>query len=137
MHDMIGLRRQVWDMYHFDAIIAPALAIPAFPNGLASYAPPFHTRFKQSDPCHFSNFTYIGNTAAATCIYNLVDSPVGHIPVTHVNPAKDALTPHWWSSDDHGSKATEDLLYKGDPALYDPEAIKGLPVGVQVVGRPW
>jgi hypothetical protein len=84
-----------------------------------------------------SSSTFLAAIYIGTFVYNLIDSPVGHIPVARVDPAKDALTDSWWSADDHGSKVTEDLLYKGDSAFYNPEAMKGLPVGVQVVGRLW
>ena len=75
--------------------------------------------------------------AAATILYNVIDSPVGIVPVTRVDPAKDQLTEEWWSAPGHGSKILEESLYKGETPIYDPEAMKGLPLGVQIVGKQW
>jgi Asp-tRNA(Asn)/Glu-tRNA(Gln) amidotransferase A subunit family amidase len=56
--------------------------------------------------------------------------------VTRVDPAKDAVTDEWFSGPDRGSKIIENRLY-GKEAVYDPVKMEGLPVGVQVVGKPW
>lgn len=115
--------------------------------------------------------------AVSTALYNIIDTSVGVVPVTRVDPALDALTDEWKSkgnlpavkakapktekdegtsekastdavnnSDDisahgsgpHGSKLIEKSIYKGSigqPQVYVPEKMKGLPVGVQIVGR--
>lgn len=84
-----------------------------------------------------------------------MDSPVGVIPVTRVDPALDPLTEEWWSDPKgHGTKLFEADIYKG--GIYDPVKMKGLPlgglitqlflpaaahdcflIGVQIVGRKW
>ena len=76
-------------------------------------------------------------TAISTILYNIVDSPVGIVPVTRVDPSKDAVTDEWRESGGHGSKVWESGLYNGRGAVYNPEAMKGLPVSVQVVGKSW
>jgi hypothetical protein len=75
--------------------------------------------------------------AAATILYNIVDSPVGQVPVTRVDPAKDKVTEEWTTGPGLGSSIFENALFKAKNAVYDPEGMKGIPVGVQVVGRKW
>jgi amidase len=71
-------------------------------------------------------------------VYNLIDSPAGAIPVTLVNPATDQLTDEWIKGPGHGSSMFEhELYFRGNNPLYDPIAMKGMPVGVQIVGRRW
>ena len=74
--------------------------------------------------------------AAATILYNIVDSPVGIVPVTRVDPGRDQVdTQQWKLQPGHGSNILEDLLY--NKGVYDAVKMKGLPVGVQIVGQPW
>ena len=42
--------------------------------------------------------------AAATILYNIVDSPVGVLPVLRLDPAKDKLSEEWRKSGLHGAK---------------------------------
>jgi hypothetical protein len=84
-----------------------------------------------------SGTKYLTPLAVGTILYNLVDSPAGVIPVAHVDPSKDGLTDEWWASGGHGSKLLESRLYTGPDAIYNPEKMKGLPIGIQVVGRLW
>ncbi|KAI8996557.1 amidase signature enzyme [Trametes punicea] len=111
--------REVWDKYGFDGIIAPVLAMPGLPHG---------------------SVQYLSMLACMDLIYNLVESPVGAVPVTHVRPDADALTPEWTEGTHvgrgHGSAFLERLLY-APGGFYDAEKMAGLPVGVQVVGRRW
>jgi Amidase len=74
---------------------------------------------------------------AATCLYNVLDVPVGVLPVTRVNPAKDQLTEDWTTGPSRGSRIYEDGLYRSKTTIYNPEAMKGMPVGIQVVGKKW
>jgi hypothetical protein len=69
----------------------------------------------------------------ATMMFNAVDSPVGVIPVTRVDPAKDALIDGTWpasrtSNGGGGSK----LVGRACAKAYDVQAMEGVPVGVQV-----
>lgn len=69
--------------------------------------------------------------AMQTIMWNVVDSAVGLIPVTRVDPAKDGLPPSFSERiKAAGSTLLSKLFYT---QVYDPEAQKGLPVGVQVV----
>ncbi|KLO17969.1 amidase signature enzyme [Schizopora paradoxa] len=108
---------EVWKRYGLDGIIAPVQASPALPHGATKTLAPL---------------------AAGTILYNVIDSPVGVVPVTRVDPAKDGLTDEWSKGPGLGSKLIESDVYRRKKNLaYDPEAMKGLPVGVQVVGKSW
>lgn len=80
-----------------------------------------------------------------TILYNVVDSAVGLIPVTHVSSKLDSLTSDFYSkispsSPNRGSKLVEGRVYGTsletplDKRIYDAEEMEGLPVGVQLVG---
>ena len=88
--------------------------------------------------------------AASTIVFSVTGIPVGVIPVTRVDPALDQITEEWKSgivtadgthpypSGRRGSKIFEKTLYEGflgDPKVYDPVAMEGLPVGIQIAGR--
>ncbi|KAH8111020.1 amidase signature enzyme [Phellopilus nigrolimitatus] len=113
-----GLRKrwyeEVWMKHNFDGIIAPVQASPAVPHGTTATLSPL---------------------ASATILYNIIDSPVGVIPVTRVDPKQDQLTDEWKSGPGLGSRILEDGLYRAKNAPYNPEKMKGLPVGVQIVGK--
>ncbi|EKM81874.1 hypothetical protein AGABI1DRAFT_112104 [Agaricus bisporus var. burnettii JB137-S8] len=108
--------KDVWEKYNIDGILAPVQAIPQLPHG----------------GCN--NFIAI---AVATIYYNLIDHPVGVLPVGRVDAKKDQLTEEWWNEPGHGSKILEGGLFKGEGALYNPEEIEGMPLSVQVVGQRW
>lgn len=71
----------------------------------------------------FKNISY---TCSFTLLFNLLDLPAGVLPVTHVNPATDKY-----------KSAPLGLLEKTARKYYDVEKQKGLPIGVQVVGKPF
>lgn len=73
--------------------------------------------------------------ASSTIIYNIVDSPVGVVPVTRVT-ADDAAPLSYASPRGVGSPLCEKALYKPG-GFYDAVGMRGLPVAVQVVGRCW
>ena len=98
-----------------DAIIAPVQAVPAVPHGGCDHLAPL---------------------ACSTLVFNVVDSPVGVVPVTRVDPARDALSDTWRAAPGGGSKLLERELY-GPKGAYDVRAMEGLPVGVQIVGEAW
>jgi amidase len=85
----------------------------------------------------FRATTTLSPLSAATFLYNVIDSPVGIIPVTRVDPSKDAITEEWTKEPGHGSKLLEKNLYEGAKPVYNPIAMKGLPVSVQVVAKSW
>lgn len=116
----------VWDKYHFDAIIAPGMSCPALPHG---------------------GTTRLSPLANGTFYYNIIDSPVGAIPVTRVT-TEDVITDEWKSKSDipksEGDRVTGSWILNegvyggnGKVGVYDPVKMEGLPVGVQVVGRHW
>ncbi|GAA5998329.1 hypothetical protein JCM5350_007211, partial [Sporobolomyces pararoseus] len=83
--------------------------------------------------------------AIGTILYNVVDSAVGLIPVTHVSSELDALTPEFYAkiasdSPSRGSKLVEGRVYGTsmdtpiEKRIYDAKAMEGLPVGIQLVG---
>jgi Amidase len=98
-----------------DAVLAPVQAIPALPHGGCDRLSPL---------------------ACATAMYNVMDSPVGVVPVTRVDPARDELSDAWRAAPGNGSKLVEGDIY-GPKGAYNPRAMEGLPVGVQIVGQPW
>ena len=59
-------------------------------------------------------------------MFNFIDYPAGVIPVTKVDPTKDAL-PNDFKPKNHVEKGA----YKN----YQVERMGGLPVGVQIIGR--
>lgn len=125
-----------------DVVICPVQAIPAVPHGATKSLTPL---------------------AGATILWNVVDCPVGVVPVTHVDPKKDAAGPGWLEQSSVGgsvltgrpnetqnrtpSYTLERAVYGEGKRLlqpldepvpaYDAEKMCGLPVGVQIVGRPW
>ncbi|KAJ3510734.1 hypothetical protein NLJ89_g4506 [Agrocybe chaxingu] len=107
---------EVWEKHGFDSIIAPVQALPQLPHGGCD------------------NFSAL---AAATILYNVLDMPAGCLPVTRVDPSKDALTEEWVKGPGLGSPVLEAGIYRGKQPLYNPEATKGMPVGIQLVGKKW
>ena len=58
-----------------------------------------------SDKCtdfHHRSVTYVAGLACATTQYNLIDSPVGTVPVTRVNPDLDGLTSEYDATNSKG-----------------------------------
>lgn len=67
----------------------------------------------------------------------MVDSPVGCVPVTRVDPALDELTPEWESTSlGCESKVFEQRVF-GPGGAYNAKAMSGLPIGIQVIGKRW
>lgn len=74
--------------------------------------------------------------ALQTIYWNVVDSTVGIIPVTRVYAELDALSAA--QKQDKLAKAGSHLLAKEYyDTVYDPVAMQGLPIGVQIVGPAW
>lgn len=99
-----------------DGIIGPVQAVPQLPHGGCD------------------NFASL---AIGTILYNILDLPVGCLPVTRVSSTKDVITTEWESEPGHGTKFTEKAIYYGTKKVYDPELSNGMPVNVQIVGRKW
>ena len=82
----------------------------------------------------------VATICGSTIIYNLLDNPVGVVPVTRVDPDKDRVTPEWYQEKQHNvisSPVLHALLYKGKNSVYNAKKMAGLPVGIQIAGRKW
>jgi amidase len=66
-----------------------------------------------------------------------LDLPAGVIPVTRVDPEKDSLSEEWHKGPGFGSRYLESGIFRGRKPLYNPDAMKGMPVGIQIVGKKW
>ncbi|KAH0582754.1 hypothetical protein H2248_010669 [Termitomyces sp. 'cryptogamus'] len=108
--------REVWNKYDCDGIIAPVQAVPQLPHG----------------GCN--NFSAL---AAATILYNVLDHPVGCLPVTHVDPSKDQISPEWTAGLGHGSSLLERGVFYSKMPLYNPIQSAGMPIGIQIIGKKW
>ncbi|KAJ7497727.1 amidase [Mycena latifolia] len=109
--------REFWEKHNLDGIITYVHASPQI----------LHDGSKM-----------LSMMSASTLTYNLVDSPCGVVPVTYVKAETDALTDEWKNGPGHGSSMCESELYsKGKKPLYDPVAMEGMPMGVQIVGKLW
>ncbi|ORY92559.1 amidase signature enzyme [Leucosporidium creatinivorum] len=112
-------RKQVWGELKLDAILCAPQATPAQKVGETWDLSPL---------------------AMGTFLYNIVDTTVGVLPVTFVDAVKDAFSDDWFARGKAGSKIIEKKVYQGlggVGAVYDAEAMEGIPVGVQVVGKHW
>ena len=66
----------------------------------------------------------------------MTDSTVGVIPVTKVDQDLDTV-PQDFLDRSGGSKLLESRVYLGKDPAYDPVKMHGLPVGIQIVGKPY
>ncbi|KAJ7052225.1 amidase [Mycena amicta] len=117
---------EVWNKHELDGIIAPMLPLPHIP---------------------LQAWDAVFQVVSATSLYNVVNSPVGCLPVTRVDKTLDALTPEYTSPTSGTAITTAyKAFYLGasplapahlQKAMYDVEKMNGMPVGVQVVGRKW
>lgn len=73
-----------------------------------------------------------------TLFYNILDCPVGSIPVTCVDPKLDTLPKDWLSRATNipSSKEINKLLC-GEKWGYNVNKMEGLPVGIQLIGKRW
>lgn len=78
--------------------------------------------------------TELSPLAIGTVLFNVVDSTAGVLPVTRVDPERDA-TPDNYLAGSTGSWILEKKVYGGTDPAYDAKKMAGLPVGVQIVGR--
>ncbi|KAG8861472.1 hypothetical protein FRB96_002921 [Tulasnella sp. 330] len=108
--------KEVWDKNGFDGLVCPVNALPSIPHGTCADLAPL---------------------AFATALFNIVDHPVGVVPVTRVDKDRDVLTDDWRASSVKGSPFVYGKVYEGKKPAYDAVAMHGIPVGVQIVGKPW
>nr|XP_018999641.1 amidase [Kwoniella mangroviensis CBS 8507]OCF63102.1 amidase [Kwoniella mangroviensis CBS 8507] len=109
-----AFRKLVWEDEKFDMLLCPVQAVPALEHGTTKLLSPL---------------------SVATILFNVVDSTVGVLPVTHVDQNLDCHSPDYLA-DSEGSWILEKRVY-GPGGAYDADKMHGLPVGVQVVGREW
>ncbi|KAJ6594361.1 amidase [Mycena capillaripes] len=111
--------QEFWHKYNLDGIITYVHASPQILHGGSNM---------------------LSMMSASTLTYNLVDSPSGVVPVTCVK-ASDVLTEEWKNAPGHGSSMCEGELYtkefKEKKPLYDPAAMEGMPIGLQIIGKIW
>ncbi|VDC03105.1 unnamed protein product [Peniophora sp. CBMAI 1063] len=110
---LVGKReayRQRWHEYwvknKFDFVLTVPNASPAFSHGAGN---------AQWKSCGY------------TFLFNVLDYSAGVLPVTHVDRTRDGVLP--------GAFRARNAVEAGAWAGYDADAMQGLPVGVQVVGR--
>ncbi|KAF8438871.1 amidase signature domain-containing protein [Boletus edulis BED1] len=101
-----------WEAEGLDFVLTVPHPMPAIPTGTAE------------------KVTLI--SAALTMICNIVDCVAGVLPVTLVNKDLDALPRDFQKSDEFKQMGA---IGKGAYSIYDADAMHGLPVGVQVIGR--
>ncbi|EJD47904.1 amidase [Auricularia subglabra TFB-10046 SS5] len=105
--------KEVWEQGGFDGIISPVVAVPAVKHGQSAM---------------------VASVTAATLVYNLLDYPVGHVPVTRVDAEKDSLSAEWLAAPCSSYIVERELYLKSSP-IYDAHEMHGMPVGVQVVAK--
>lgn len=108
-----AFRNAAWQDQKFDFLLCPPQAVPALEHGRTTDLSPL---------------------AIGTILFNVVDSTAGVLPVTRVDPERDA-TPENYLAGSTGSWILEKKVYGGTDPAYDSKKMAGLPVGVQIVGR--
>ncbi|KAM5525721.1 amidase [Fusarium oxysporum f. sp. phaseoli] len=96
-----------WDNSGVGCLIAPPNATPAVPHR------------GMHDACSSCGYTFM---------FNLLDYTAGVLPVTHVDQTRDQLPGDFSLNSLNG-------IAQGAYKLYNANAMHGLPVGVQVIGR--
>ncbi|KAI0004048.1 amidase signature enzyme [Xylariaceae sp. FL0662B] len=96
-----------WNSVDLDFLLTPPNATPAVP----------HDGMKEAV-----------SSCGYTFLFNVLDYTCGCVPVTHVDKILDKLPPSFNIKKLNG-------VAQGAYKLYDAEAMHGLPVGIQVVGR--
>ncbi|KAL4911837.1 amidase signature domain-containing protein [Aspergillus aurantiobrunneus] len=105
-----------WDAesQQYDFILCPVNATPALP----------HKAMKDAV-----------SSCGYTFLWNLLDYSAGVVPVSHVDPKKDALAAPYKTVLKH--LGANHALARGAWKHYDATKMAGLPTAVQVVGRRW
>ncbi|KIY47686.1 amidase signature enzyme [Fistulina hepatica ATCC 64428] len=99
---------QKWEEEDLDFVITPPYPFPAIPHDTTEQV------------------TLL--SCSLTFLCNLLDLPAGVLPVTHVDKAADVLS-------SNSNRDSLDPLAQRAYTVYDPEAMHGLPVGVQIIGK--
>ncbi|KAG9311569.1 amidase signature domain-containing protein [Chiua virens] len=107
-----GRWNDVWEAQDVDFVLSVPNPMPAIPTGTAE------------------KVTLL--SAATGMICNIVDCVAGVLPVTFVSREVDALPNDFQKSEEYKKMGA---AAKGVYGVYDADAMHGLPVGVQVIGR--
>ncbi|KAG2140696.1 amidase signature domain-containing protein [Suillus clintonianus] len=103
---------RAWEDEGFDFLLTVPHSLPAIPAGTAEKA------------------TLV--SAGYMTIFNILDYVAGVLPVSFVDRQSDALPKDFMTSAEYKNMG---MISKGAYSVYDADAMHGLPVGVQVVGR--
>lgn len=131
-HGCIRLKQQIWEDGGYDFLICPVMAVPALEHQRTKFLSPLW--YIVIFPAFISS--KLTKTSIFTVLFNMVDSTVGVIPVTKVDKTSDTIPPDFLAGS-QGSKILEGRTYSGSDPAYDATKMHGLPVGVQIVGKPW
>ncbi|KIJ63821.1 hypothetical protein HYDPIDRAFT_168263 [Hydnomerulius pinastri MD-312] len=103
---------EAWEAEGLDFVLTVPHSLPAIPAGTAE------------------KVTLV--SAGYMMLFNILDYAAGVVPVSFVNKESDALPKDFMKSQEYKQMGA---IGKGAYSVYDAEAMHGLPVGVQVVGR--
>jgi len=105
--------KEHWESEKIDLLIFPGFPIPAF---------------------HYDAYPELFFMLCYTGIWNFFNYPVGVVPVTKVDPAKDQLKDRILNNYSGAVTNRPDFLEAVIEKHYDLRKMEGLPVGVQIVG---
>ena len=97
-----------------DILIMPVHVLPATPNG---------------------SFGDIHFCAAHTFMWNLLNQPIGVMPVSKFDSIKDTIPGSWPRAFKFSDIFKTDLLDRAAQHWYNPKGIPELPLGIQVIGK--
>lgn len=92
-------------------------------------------------PVHVLPATTLGSfgdihfCAAHTFMWNLLNQPIGVMPVCFFDKSKDIIPDYWPRKFKFTDIFSQSLLDKASQHWYNPDEIVGLPAGIQVIGR--
>lgn len=102
------------DKLGIDILIMPVHVLPATPNG---------------------SFGDIHFCAVHTFMWNLLNQPIGVMPVTSFDPSKDLIEGSWPRKFRLLDIFSAELIDRAAQHWYNPQEIANLPAGIQVIGK--
>ena len=106
--------RESIDKLGIDVLIMPVHVLPATPNG---------------------SFGDVHFCAAHTFMWNLLNQPIGVLPVSIYDETKDVIQENWPRKFKFTDIFSNDLLDKASQNWYNPQKIANLPSGIQIIGK--
>lgn len=82
-----------------------------------------------------NSFGDIHFCAAHTFMWNLLNQPIGVIPICSFDPTKDTVIGSWPRNFKMSDIFSEELLDRAAQNWYNPQGIVDLPAGIQVIGK--